>query len=206
MAKTNTLIFFVFGLSLACRAHADIYSCKDNSGHLLTSDRPIPECADKPVQIYNSNGTLKDQIAAPPTPEQRRAAELREQQHLREAQHQEDVKREQLYLTAHYPNEAAIEIARKQEISAIETKIAIETHTLETTTDTLNQSQEELNAIPDNQPAKIRAAQLKVDDLTQSVNESNHLIHNYRQEEVNINRQFDETHRRYLEIIPAAGR
>jgi len=206
MAKTNTLIFFVFGLSLACRAHADIYSCKDNSGHLLTSDRPIPECADKPVQIYNSNGTLKDQIAAPPTPEQRRAAELREQQHLREAQRQEDVKREQLYLTAHYPNEAAIEIARKQEISAIETKIAIETRTLETTTDTLNQSQEELNAIPDNQPAKIRAAQLKVDDLTQSVNESNHLIHNYRQEEVNINRQFDETHRRYLEIIPAAGR
>jgi hypothetical protein len=203
MAKKYYLITIVLGLSLTSTAHADIYSCKDSAGRLITSDRPIPECADKTEQIFNNNGTLKDQLAAPPTPEQRHATELREQQRVKEAQQQEEIKREQRYLTAHYPNENAIETARKQAIEAIEAKIIRENHAIEMTTKTLNQQQEVLDAIPQNQPVKIRAAQLKVDDLTQSINEANHLIASYRQEEVNVNRQFDETHRRYLEIIPA---
>jgi len=206
MAKKIYLIIFVFGLFLTAIAHADFYSCKDSAGRLITSDRPIPECADKVVQVFNSNGTLKDQIAAPLTPEQRHAAELREQQRAKQIQQQEELKHEQRYLTAHYPDETAIETARRQELNGIETKIARETHTIETTTAELNQNQKALDAIPKNQPVKIRAAQLKIDDLTQSINESNHLIASYRQEEVTINRQFDETHRRYLEIIPASGR
>lgn len=126
MTKTTLLFFVIPSLLLSTRANADFYTCKDNSGHVISSDRPIPECADKSTQIFKENGTLKAHIPAPPTPEQRKAAEIQEQQREKDAQHQEELKREQLFFISHYPNENAIELARTRELDAINAKIAIE--------------------------------------------------------------------------------
>lgn len=189
-------------LFLSCGAQADFYTCKDNAGHIITSDRPIPECAAKPLQVYQNNGVLKTEIAGPMTAEQRKSAELQEQQRSKEKQRTEEIKREQRYYTAHYPNEDAIEAAREDAIHAVESKITTETHVLDAATKALNQNQKALAATPPNQPARIHEFQLKIDDLNQSIQESGRLIHNYRAEEASINRQFDDTHKRYLEIVP----
>ena len=137
MAKTPSLFLANLFLLLSCSARAEFYTCKDNAGHVISSDRPIPECADKSTQVFKANGSLKGQLAAPPTPEQRKAAEIQEQQRQKEAQHQENLRREQLFLVAHYPNEDAIEAARKRELDAIAVKITAETRNIATATATL---------------------------------------------------------------------
>jgi len=169
---------------------------------LITSDQPIPECASKPTQVFQNNGTLKNEIPASLTVEQRHAAELKEQQRAKDAAQQEDLKREQRYLTAHYPDEASIEIARKQAIKSIESKIATETQSLQAANETLRKNQNAISITPKDQLVKIHELQLKTADLNQTITESSRLIANYRTEEVTVNNQFDATHKRYLEIIP----
>ncbi|MEO7008194.1 MAG: DUF4124 domain-containing protein, partial [Caldimonas sp.] len=43
-----------------------IYSCIDANGKPLTSDRPIPECANREQRILNADGSLNR--IQPPTP------------------------------------------------------------------------------------------------------------------------------------------
>jgi hypothetical protein len=66
-----------FGLLLpALSTQAQIYSCKDASGKVISSDRPIPECARADMRVLNADGSVKQVIPAPMSAEQRaRAAE-----------------------------------------------------------------------------------------------------------------------------------
>jgi len=55
-----------------------IYTCVDGKGSKLTSDRPIPECADREQRVLNKDGSLMRVV--PPmltTTEERTAAEGR---------------------------------------------------------------------------------------------------------------------------------
>ena len=36
-----------------------IYMCKDESGHTLTSDRPIPECEGRAIREFDKSGTIR---------------------------------------------------------------------------------------------------------------------------------------------------
>lgn len=94
-------------------ARADYYSCKDSSGHLLTSDQPIPECAEKSTQVYKDSGILKNQLT-PVSAEQRHIAERQEQQRVLSERQNEQNKKEQRYLLTHYPTEQDVELARKK--------------------------------------------------------------------------------------------
>ena len=206
MAKTTVLTCTILCLLLSSRARADFYSCRDSAGHMVTSDRPIPECADRSTQVFKENGILKNQISTPQNEQQRKAAEILEQQRVRETQHQEDLKREHLFLVAHYPTEEAVEVARKKELDALNVKISAETRNIEAATTALNTSQKMLPNLPKNQPSKIRETQSKIEDMTQAIQESNRLIHNYRIEQDNVNQQFDATHKRYNELITSNKR
>jgi hypothetical protein len=70
--------FVLTGLLLwlpALAAQAQIYSCKDPSGKIITSDRPIPECARSDMRVMNPDGSTKQVIPAPMNAEQRARAE-----------------------------------------------------------------------------------------------------------------------------------
>ena len=184
---------------------ADVYSCKDSTGQLLTSDRPIPECADKMVRISKDNGVLINEIAPPLTPAQRQAADLQAQQRAKEASQKEYLLREQRFMVAHYPDEQSIEAARKTEIDALDIRIATEKNNIETATVTLEQTKTMLPNIPANNALKINETKMKIADLTLAIQESNHLIQNYQKEEVKINQHYDATHKRYVEIMRAGN-
>lgn len=180
---------------------ADVYSCKDSAGQLLTSDRPIPECADKLVRVSKDNGVLINQIAPPLTPAQRQAAELQEQQRAKEASQKEYLLHEQRFMVAHYPDEQSIETARKTEIDGLEIRIATEKNNVEKSSATLEQTKAMLPGIPATNPLKINETKMKIADLTLGIQESNRLIQNYQKEEVKINQHYDATHKRYVEIM-----
>ena len=65
--KSAYKTLFFLSICIAPGAHATIFMCKDASGRTITSDRPIPECAERTVWEYGNTGSLKREIAAPLT-------------------------------------------------------------------------------------------------------------------------------------------
>lgn len=63
------------------------YSCVTKGGHTITGDLPPPECKDRDVRVLNPDGSLKEILPAPLTPEQRKKRRQEE-----EVQHQEEEK------------------------------------------------------------------------------------------------------------------
>jgi hypothetical protein len=105
-------------------AHADIFMCKDANGRTLTSDRPIPECADRAVREYSNKGQLKREIAAPLTPQQRREqAEQRERQKAARLAADEQ-KREDRALIERYRSESEIADARQRDTASLNEQLA----------------------------------------------------------------------------------
>lgn len=191
----------LLGLGLTTHAAAEIYTCKDSNGHLLTSDRPIPECANKSTQVFTNNGTLKTQLSAPLTSQQRQAAEVLAQHTTEQLRQQRDLERERRFLAAHYPNEAAIELARQKQLTGISDKMAAENQSIKAATEAINQSKAALLRVPGNQPSKRIDLQLGIDSLQQTIRESARLVQDYEQQLHTINRDYDLTHARYLELM-----
>ena len=99
---------------------------------------------------------------------------------------------------AHYPSEQDVDIARKKELSAIETKIATEQQTIQEATEAINNYHREQVQLPKNQNGKLMDA---IDELRQTIGQSNRLIERYTAEKASVNRKFDETHKRYIEVL-----
>ena len=198
---SSPLPALVLGLGLATHAAAEIYTCKDSAGHVLTSDRPIPECANKSTQVFTNNGTLKTQFSAPLTSEQRHAAESLAQRNAEQVRQQQDLERERRFLAAHYPNEASIELARQKQLKAIVDKMAAENQTIKTATDAVNHGRAALQRLPANQPTQRMDLQQSIDALQQTIRESDRQVQEDELQLRNINRDFDLTRARYLELM-----
>jgi hypothetical protein len=108
-------------LSLVCVQQAafaqHIYSCRDKSGHEITSDRPIPECADLPMQERSKGGLIVREIAAPLTPAQQAAqAEAEKRKKEQEEQEREQRRSDQVLLST-YPDLPSLEVARSRALA-----------------------------------------------------------------------------------------
>lgn len=109
----KTLVFL--SLCHPAFAHAGVfYMCKDAAGRTLTSDRPIPECADRTIREYGSNGVLKREIVPPLTAEQKREKAAEQQRRQAELAAAEEQKRADRALIARYRSEDAISEARQR--------------------------------------------------------------------------------------------
>jgi hypothetical protein len=102
-----------------------IYVCKDATGRTLTSDRPIPECANRAMKEMNGNGVTTREIPAPLTAEQiRQKKEAEEKKAVDEKNAQEQKKRDQAILTT-YKNEQQIETERQRAVTQLRNNINI---------------------------------------------------------------------------------
>jgi len=61
-----------------------IYTCTDAKGRKLTSDRPIPECADREQRVLNPSGTVKTIVGPSLTGPERAALEARQRREAEE--------------------------------------------------------------------------------------------------------------------------
>lgn len=188
-------------LILSAHAYAEIYRCRDSAGRLITADRIMPECADKTTQVYTNSGVLRRQLPGPITAEQRRAAELEEQQRIKQIQQQIQEQKEKRYLTTHYPTEQAIEVARQKELDVVEEKIGEEKKTIEVTTEALTKNRQGQARLSKKQTEELSRAQNEEEQLVQTIQQSERMIQRYQVEKTKVNHQFDETRKRYLEIV-----
>lgn len=98
---------------------ANIYTCVDDRGRRLTSDRPIPDCTSREQRILNRDGSLRGVQPPTLTAEERAAMEARERRAAELRQAQTEAVRRDRNLVARYPSEAVHRKAREAALDTV---------------------------------------------------------------------------------------
>lgn len=115
-----------FCLSLALLpvwSQAQIFTCKDASGRMLSSDRPIPECANRPMREISREGWVRREIPAPLTAEQKRQLQLQDEQRKAQQAALEEQRQVDRVLMMRYSSEASIETARRRDVQMMQAQL-----------------------------------------------------------------------------------
>lgn len=96
-----------------------IYTCIDDRGKQLRSDRPIPECSDREQRVLNRDGSLKKIHPATLTPEERAEREAQERRAAEERAALNDAIRRDRNLKNRFPNEATHNKARESALESV---------------------------------------------------------------------------------------
>ncbi len=106
-------------LAQVAASPAGIYTCTDDRGRRLTSDRPIAECHNRDQKLLNRDGSLRSVIAPPLTADERVEAEARERRAAEMRSTQADAYRRDRNLLTRYPDEAAHTRARESALDSV---------------------------------------------------------------------------------------
>jgi hypothetical protein len=199
--KSAVKTLILFSLLNAASARADIFMCKDASGHTLTSDRPIPECADRAMREYGKNGMVKRDIPAPPTAEQKRE-QLAQQEKKKAADILADEqKKADRALLARYQNEGDIERARLRDTASLAELIAQQQKAL-------TAAEQEWNTLQAAAPAQKQAGGAnagKVGKAAQKALDARLTLKDTQAELGQVNAKYDQILKRYREISEVAS-
>ena len=102
------------------RAGEGIFTCIDDRGRRLTSDRPIAECAAREQRLLNRDGSLRQVIPPTLTAEERAAKEARERIAAEDRVAQQDAVRRDRNLLQRFPNETAHVRAREAALEPVQ--------------------------------------------------------------------------------------
>jgi hypothetical protein len=166
-----------------------IYSCIDDKGRRITSDRPIPECIAREQRIHNKDGSLRDVRPPTLTAEERAEIEARERKAAETRLAQREAERRDRNLMMRYRDEAAHQKARAAALDTV--KVAIKASEVR-----LKELARERQPLLDESefykgkplPPKIKA-QLDANDV--AVEAQRAAMSNQEAELVRVNRLFD---------------
>lgn len=96
-----------------------IYSCVDDRGNRITSDRPIAECVAKEQRVLNKDGSLKGVRPPTLTADERAEQEAKERKEAEARAAQADAVRRDRNLKARYPNEETHNKAREAALDSV---------------------------------------------------------------------------------------
>ena len=156
------------GLVLVCASwwaqSSAVYSCVDDRGRRLVSDRPIPECLDREQRVLGPSGVERQPL--PPVLTKSERERIAEQRRLNQA------------LLLRYPDRNAHEAARLQQAQQLDEVQAMARARLASLDELYLQAQKDLatqgsNPTPEAQRA-VKAAQMAVAAQKQSI-ETNEL-------------------------------
>lgn len=96
-----------------------IYTCTDDKGRRLTSDRPIPECLAREQRVLNRDGSVRNVVPPTPTADERAEREAAERQAARVRAEQGDAVRRDRNLMTRFPDEATHRKAREAALDTV---------------------------------------------------------------------------------------
>ncbi|MFM7704531.1 MAG: DUF4124 domain-containing protein, partial [Rubrivivax sp.] len=109
----------------AARAQGSaIYTCLDDKGRRITSDRPIAECASREQQQLNRDGSVRRTVPPVPTAEERAEQELRERRAAEVRAQQADAVRQDRTLMQRYRTPEDHQRARAAALDAARSAVA----------------------------------------------------------------------------------
>jgi hypothetical protein len=202
--KSKTAISICLLAMVPLTVHAQkIYMCKDASGHTITSDRPIPECADRPVKELDRQGIVRREVAAPLTTEQKEQLKLDEEKKKTDALAEAERKRNDKVLLGRFRNEDDIAVARKRNVDLIQDQVKRETASIAV----LEKRKKDAQAQAAQSKDKGALARLNA-ELDEGIKEDKKKIQEYEAEIAQISQTYDATLKRYRELTtaPAAAK
>ncbi len=199
-ALLRLIILLVSGFTLQS-AQAEIYTCKDAAGHTLTSDRPIPECADRAMFVRQNPGQSLREIPRPKTAEERRKADAEQEKQKIAEQLEDQRKREELYLLANFKSENDIEITRQRSLEVVKEKIRVGSEQIKAVDHLLAELQVEQRDSVKKSPAENANLQSRANQLVMSIKNSRESVARYEGEKNLINTQYDDILNRYRDIV-----
>ncbi len=168
-----------------------IFRCVDANGKKITSDRPMPECANRDHSQLNPDGSLNRIIPPPPTDDERAEAERRDREAKVALSAKNDAIRRDRNLMQRFPDEATHRKARAKALDEFsgsvrnyEARIAL----LEAERTKLRE--EAQFYIPVGKPLPARLKQ-SIDANDASLEAQNGLVQNQQTEIVRINALYD---------------
>ena len=198
LAMLATLALLPILAMLPPDAFAQIYVCKDASGHTITADRPIPECANRSMRELDRNGVTRREIAAPLTAQQRRERDLQEEKQRIEAVASEQQRLADRALTTRYRNESDIGVSRQRAIDLLDEQMRIDTNALTREMKEMKAAQAATAA--SNKGLGTPAEQRRLDDATHAVERR---LSSIEQRTVDIEKEhqkYDAAVKRFREI------
>ena len=105
--------------TVAPAASSAIYSCVDDKGRRLTSDRPIVDCLTRDQRLLNRDGSLKKIQSPTLTAEERAERDQADRRAVEARTAQADAVRRDRNLIARFPNEAAHRKAREASLDTV---------------------------------------------------------------------------------------
>ncbi len=182
-----------------------IYSCKDEHGRTITSDRPISECTRRDIRVLRRDGITKEVLPAPLTEDQRKQRDFEEEQRqIRLNQLKEQQTRDRALMAA-YPNLEAIEVARQRRLREVQTEIQQSRERILVKYPDLKAVQNEMEFYKGKVAPPLVKGRLQV--AATAILVEDELIRNKTQEMVGINAKYDADTQRLRQLIdPATGR
>jgi len=186
-------------------AQAQIYICKDAAGRTLTSDRPLPECANRSVREIDRAGITRREIAPPLSPEQRRERQVQEEKQRAIAAEVEERRLYDRALMTRYRNNSDIAIARQRAISLLEDQRRIDTSALTNEMKTMKSAETAVSAGSGSKTNASTANQKRLEEAARTVELRLSSIESRNAEIERTNQRFDQAVKRFNEIKSAIG-
>ncbi len=190
-----------FCATFAAGLRAEIYSCKDATGHTISSDRPIPECLDRAVKVRRNNGQYQRDIPPALSAEERRQAQIEQEKQKNAELAEENRLKEERFLLAHYRSENDIELMRGRSLDALKERIRLGKEQTAAVSQLLLQLQAEQPGNAKKSATEAAALHGRAVELEQSIKKSKIINDAYEKEQIRINSQFDDTLKHYREIV-----
>lgn len=169
-----------------------IYSCVDAKGRKITSDRPIPDCADREQRVLNSSGSVKSKLGPVLTAEERNAQEEKQRQVQEEQLRKDEEKRRDRALLTRYPSREVHDSERLEAIKQIGVvKTAAQKRVVELKSQriAIDAEMEFYKKDPSKAPPSVKR---QVDENKQSTAVQERFIIDQEGEIVRVNARFDE--------------
>ena len=191
--KISVKITITAGLWLASAlAWAQIYTCVDAGGKKITSDRPIPECAEREQKELNSSGTVKRTVKPVMTAEEQRLFDNKQRAENEERSRIAEEKRKDRALLTRYPNRASHDQERTEALTQVDDVMRAATKRigeLATQRKEVDAQLEFYKKDPSKAPPSLRR---QVDDNNNSVAVQKRFVIDQEGEKKRINARFDD--------------
>lgn len=180
-----------------------IYSCIDDEGRTITSDRPIPACARRPMRELNPDGSLRRIIQPPLSKEQERERAARDKQRQDEiwARKVQQARDRNLLLT--FEDERSLESMRRRGLADIDHEIRLATQRILSLDKELKLAQEAAEGWKASNPRKQLpfTFQQRITDAANAILAEDALIADRNAERERVNSRFDADARRLRELL-----
>ena len=184
-----------------------IYSCEDEQGRIISSDRPIRDCARREMRVLNRDGSLREVIPPPMTREQRKQAERAELERKdAEARSRARQARDRSLLIT-FEDERSLETMRRRHLAEIDAEIRIATSRILTLDRELKAAQAEADRQTRERGGRQIpfAFQQRITDAANAILAEDALIRDRQNERERINERFDADAARLRELLGHPG-